>query len=376
MASKYGIIISVENYASVDNFPKVKYANADADLMKTIFVNNLKIPEENICCYNNEMFLNETYEGELQYFIKTLEPDSDLFFYYAGHGFFVDGENYLTAYDTSTLDLVKTSVNFEDLFLKTFKKSCATRCIAFIDACSQPQDEKARGVNIRGIDLSTFESELINRTYGYTIFMSCSPHEKSYSSNKLEHGIWTWFLSKALRGDKYACDKEPCVTTYSLKNYLYKSLIDYRKNIDELPNHQTPYAIISSNSDEIILRLSDIEDKKEIGEMNQRESFSFREECFGAKGLLFNSCSLACYEKGIIVDDGFEVNNFEAAREVCKEVIRMGFSLVSDWEEAISKLRYYCEAFEYGHEVDIPYYQQDEVIDSINCLIDDIPDGW
>lgn len=53
-----------------------------------------------------------------------------------------------------------------------------------------------------------------------------------------------------------------------------------------------------------------------------------------------------------------------------------GFPVESDWEESISKLMYYCEAFEYGHEVEIPYYQQDEVINSIYCLIDNIPDGW
>lgn len=88
---KYGIIISVERYMNKENFPIVKYANTDGNAIKKMFLDKLKILEKNICCYENENFTKERFENDIAYYLRSLEPGSELFFYYAGHGFLFCG---------------------------------------------------------------------------------------------------------------------------------------------------------------------------------------------------------------------------------------------------------------------------------------------
>lgn len=375
MTTKYGIIISVENYSYCESISKVKYANHDAELIKSIFINFIQIPEENIYCYNNEQFTKEIFDEELQYYIKTMDTGSDLFFYYAGHGFFLDGTNYLTAFNTSLIDLCSTSVSF-DVVLNTFKKSQVNRCIAFIDACAEIQNDNSRGINYRSFDLTNNELNLYKSSFGYSIFISCSPSEKSYSSDKFEHGIWTWYLIKAFRGDINACGNGPYISSNSLKDYLHDSLLEHKKKTDEIPTSQTPYAIVSSNSDEVLLALCEVKSIQLVQEMNDIENFSFVDECYRTKLDLFNRCSLACYDKGIIVDDGFDVNNFKNAYDACRQIESLGYYLPSDWENTFSKLRYYCNLIDEGNKLNLTFQDQIKSIEDVVLLIDNIPDGW
>ena len=214
--------------------PSVKYANADARSMRTVFKDQLGILDEDIIEYTNESFTCNT-PLEIKYYIKNLSSDyTEVYVYYAGHGFFSNGTNYLTAYDTSFLDIKTTSIPFEDLFLNSFKDSPAKKCIAFIDACAEGLTENTRAVGIRGFNYGLFEDKYNRLGFSYSVYFSCSPEEKSFSSDELGHGVWTWHLYQALSGlDKRSFGTTEGVTLNSLKEYLTLSVSAYNKTSNE-----------------------------------------------------------------------------------------------------------------------------------------------
>ncbi len=225
-----------------------------------------------------------------------MSSDTELYIYYAGHGFFSEGKNYLTTYDTNTIDLIETSLSFEDLFLNSLRSSGAKTCVAFIDACAEGVSTNQRGIEFRGIDMS---SALVGdeSKYRYALYFACSPKEKSISNDEFQHGVWTWFLIQALKGDEEAYDQGKYISTDSLGAYLRHSVYNYTKQGDK----QTPYSVISSNGS---WKLVDYGDDS-----------SFEEQIYLAYDEFIFQCNSANQELSIGAYD--DIHNFAQARDLC-----------------------------------------------------------
>ena len=371
MLNKYGIIIAVENYLNSKEFSKVKYAIDDAIKVKEFFEQKLSIPSKNIRFFEDKDFSIDYDDinciDEIKYFLN-IEDDMELYFYYVGHGFLMDGENRITAYNSSLDNIKNTTMNFEDLFLGFFKKSNGRikRCIAFIDACANIIPDSSRGITARGIDLSRSKSKLKELTNGYAIYMACSPTETSNSSDDLGNGIWTWYLCKAFNGDKKACNSEGDITYYSLKKYLEESVKEYCTNCE---NNivQTPYSVISTSGDDSIIRIENT-NSNVVEEMNQKEFYSFKDECLSATSYLYNACSLLGYKYGI---GNFEVNNFQEAEAVCEFCDNCNWGIPKDWEKSLKDLGFYYEAYnrDDAFKCNLSYYDKKAIIDNADELI-------
>lgn len=350
MSEKIGIIITVENYqASPFGLNKVDYATNDGIEIKKVFSEVLKIDKNNIYCYQDEQFTRSTAMEEIQYYLTQMPIETELYLYYAGHGFFSEGKNYLTTYDTSKLDLVGTSLSFEELFFDTFRKSRAKACIAFIDACAESTSSNERGLSIRGLDFRNTtmcdESE-----FRYALYFSCSPYEKSISDDTLQHGIWTSCLLDALTGDESAYDGGKYISTRSLDEYLRKAVRQYIGD----RNKQTPYAIISSSGEWKIVDF-DGEYSFEEGVYSAYEDFFF--QCNSAN----QECDIGAYS---------EIHNFAQARDVCWCISE---SLCPDWEEIVTKLEFYYNALIRGRAGNLSYSEQKENLDDFTRLNQSFP---
>ncbi|MDE6016747.1 MAG: caspase family protein [Acetatifactor sp.] len=343
LSNKFGIIISLEKYIdSAVGLSDVEYANADAASIKDIFVRKIGVAEENILVLNNEKCtVANCKSGDLAYYMTRLEEDTTVYLYYVGHGYFCNGKNYLTAYDTSTLDLVETSISFNDVFMEQFRRSRANRLIAFIDACAEWSGDNERSINCRGFDFSGFDGMV---TFDYAAFFSCSPKEKSYSSDKLKHGIWTYFLNKAISENAMeALSKDGTITANSLKEYLKSEVAKYARN--ELGKNQTPYAVIASNSELLILGSDD-------------EHESFEEVILRFDEELNNKCYLA----NIILNDyeeDFVFDNYAIMEEICWD-IDTASGLPEGWHDAFNSLMFYANRVKAGKKIELPFFEKKE----------------
>lgn len=274
-----------------------------------------------------------------------MSPDTELFIYYAGHGFLFDGKNYITLYDTSTISLVETSLCFEDLFLNTFRSIGAKSFVAFIDACAEGVKTNQRGINYRGIDFKAISLEP-QESFRYALYFSCSPNEKSISDDELKHGIWTYFLIKAFDDDE-ACDNGHYISTISLQNYLVKKVGEFSNG----SNKQKPYSVISSSERWILF--------------NSEPEPSFEEYVISYYDWFLNECNRVNQKVG--VDD--EINTIDMARDLCWYIYD---ELCEDWQKIVTELDFYYNEVEDEKSFSLSYAEQNAIIADFDKLLTSI----
>jgi hypothetical protein len=250
--NKIAVIIAIENYRNSENsggFSSVNYARNDAIAIKEVLINDFGLSKDQVYIWLDNDASKTVIENELPFIIRGLTSTDVFYFYYAGHGFFQNGENRLTAWDSQPFNLSGTSISLNDILLEPLKKSECTKSLIFIDACSSnlSGDFMARDM-ISDMKYDEFE-KFVNSSNYQAIFLSCSPGEKAYPSSILKHGIWTWHLVEALKGKATeSIERDDTITDRSLKDYLRKSVPEFITKKTEIRQSQTPWARISSSN--------------------------------------------------------------------------------------------------------------------------------
>ncbi len=255
----YATIIAIEDYRFSDKsigINPVKFARNDATKFKKLLNEEFNIPDENITIWLDKEATKSALENELKYQVKQLTEDSRFIFYYAGHGFYQNSHNKITCWDTHPDNLDGTSVSLKDVLIDPLENSLCEQSLIFIDSCSTYLKEKTPDRDIiSNLSIKEFDQFVKTKKY-HGIFMSCSPGEKSYPSKTLRHGIWTWHLIEALKGNiEDAIVKDKYITDNSLKNYLSIAVPKY---ITEKTIHKTtqkPFTKIHSTNDFLIREL-------------------------------------------------------------------------------------------------------------------------
>jgi hypothetical protein len=248
VGTTHAVLIGIETYQKQDISP-VQYALADAAALKEVLVQHFGVTPENISLWLDSAATRSAFENDLPYLIRGLSPGDRFIFFYAGHGFYANGTNRLTTWDTHPNNLFGTTVSLEEVLLKPLKEHQGVDSLVFIDACAA--DLKTSIVQGRDIvsDLTRGEFEaLVQSTDHAAVFFACSPNEKAYPSDTLMHGIWTYHLIQALQGDaEDALDRYRFITGESLKNYLTVAVPAFIRENTKIQVPQRPYAILSSN---------------------------------------------------------------------------------------------------------------------------------
>jgi Caspase domain len=188
-----------------------------------------------------------TLQAEANYYISNLAPTDLFIFYYAGHGCQIEGTNRLTAYDSNSLALGDTTIDLEDDVIAKIKASACTRALLFIDACAENMKALALTRSLI-FDLSDdeIEEKLDGNDY-LAVYLSCSDGEKSHSSDAIAHGVFTWHLLKALRGEEpRALEKNRWMTDTSLRDWLETTVSSYVTKEMTVRSTQTPRAVLHS----------------------------------------------------------------------------------------------------------------------------------
>jgi uncharacterized protein YegP (UPF0339 family) len=245
----FAIIIAIETYRYTD-ISKVNYAENDARAFRQLLIDYFGADEEDITLWINEEATKNTFEEELPYYIRQLSPGDEFIFYYAGHGFHHTDSNRLTVWDSHKNNLFGTTVSINNILLNPLLKSECQRSLIFLDSCSTYISDNLTGRDlISSMSIKEFEDFSNSSKYNAT-FCSCSPGEKSFPSDTLKHGIWTWHLIEALKGNMpTAIFKDVFITDISLQNYLRKAIPLFITKHTTIKGTQIPYSkVFSSNT--------------------------------------------------------------------------------------------------------------------------------
>lgn len=239
-AERVALIIGVEEYLYHPTIKNLKYSVDDAQIMKEVLskygvfsVNYLsddsplKPTKKNIIDSLKEVN-NMAKMGMLKTFV----------FYFAGHGFNVDGSNYLAPTEINPADIKGTGVKLDDV-LKLIKEiKSNAKAMVFIDACRNDPSSRGGGGTFTDID-----------SKGLKILYSTSKGQYSYEIEEKKHGVYTYYLEEALNGK---ADKKPYgnadsyISFNEASKYVYYKMMEWsNQNPDykQLPRIEMQEAI-------------------------------------------------------------------------------------------------------------------------------------
>lgn len=257
-------IIAIEEYRHA--ISNVDYAVADA----TAFADALATvrPDAEIQTWLNHYATRSAFYDELRYAAGHLGPEDEFILYYAGHGFYGDGVNRLTSWDSVPTDLAGTTIPLNDVVLEPLKQSSCENALLFIDACAADLDTG----HMREV-LSTMNERELREFFEdarfIATFVACKPGEKSFSSPSLQHGIWTHFLIEALGGHTDALSHGH-LTFGSLQDYLCTNVQRFIREQTDLRRDQTPYLVYEGNHSGAIARYADPPQHQTLTELRPR----------------------------------------------------------------------------------------------------------
>ncbi|MEC5143189.1 caspase family protein [Chitinophaga sp. 212800010-3] len=255
---KLAIIIAIENYRKgITSINPVKYARNDAERFKQILIDDFGYLESEIKLLLDHDAVKSALENDIPYEIMNLTSEYQLVFYYAGHGFYKDGDNKLTCWDSHPSNLSGTCVSLDEILFTPLSKSDCKKSLIFLDCCSSELKDSFGARDVLS-DLAPHEFEHFIQPDDYhAVFMSCSPGQKSHSCDILKHGIWTWHLTQALSGkEDAAIINDFFITDASLQNYLSHAVPAYITKETDIRSTQRPYAKIHAKNNFLIRKLS------------------------------------------------------------------------------------------------------------------------
>jgi len=255
----FAIIIAIEEYRFSDKktgISSVKYARNDATKFKKLLKDDFGLAEDDILLWIDKDATKSALENELKYHIRQLTKEHRFYFYYAGHGFYQNGHNKLTCWDSHPENLNGTTVSLKEILLDPLEASEGEQNLIFLDTCSTYLTESMIARDLVS-NFNQHELDSFLRTDNYNaIFMSCSPGEKSYPNDILKHGIWTWHLIEALKGNiPDAILSDAFITDTTLKNYLSIAVPKFITEKTTFRTTQKPYTKISASHDFLIRKL-------------------------------------------------------------------------------------------------------------------------
>jgi hypothetical protein len=234
--SNWGLIIGLEKYSSL---PDVRYAQNDAQLVKKYFELILGVPQENIISLINADATKGKIEGLLRtYLPMNVDKDTTLYVYFAGHGMpsLKGGDAFLCTYAADPRFIEHTGYKLETLY-EDLDALPLDKSIVFIDSCFSGASSRGEQLLLTDARPALIKVDNIKMPSDRTIAIAASKSDQVSSSYpEKEHGLFTYFLLKGLRGPADTDDNKN-ISLDELFSYVNTNVskISRRKGIEQTP---------------------------------------------------------------------------------------------------------------------------------------------
>lgn len=234
--SAWGLIIGIENYMTL---PSVQFALKDARLVKRYFEAILGVPSENILTLLDSEATKGKIEGLIQsYLHMNVDPDTRLFVYFAGHGMpsLGGGDAFICTYDADPRFIEHTGYKLEELYADIGNLPLK-EAFVFIDSCFSGSSSRSDRMLLTQARPALIKVDSIHLTSDKIVSLAASKGDQISSSyQEKEHGLFTYFLLRGLRGPADV-DEDKTISAQELYQYVNKevSRVSRRKGIEQTP---------------------------------------------------------------------------------------------------------------------------------------------
>ncbi|HEV2098842.1 MAG TPA: caspase family protein, partial [Stellaceae bacterium] len=232
MSRNWAICIGIDRY---DNLQSLRYPKRDAEALRDFLRNEAAF--ERVYFFAEDAPPIETDFGEpirstptggtlhrflrIRFEQKFLKPSDNFWFFFAGHGRRERDRDYLMPSDADPGNVEQTAIAVSHVS-ERLRRCGADNVIILLDACRNEGARDGQGIGAEAQP-------------GVVSIASCSPNERSYEIDELEHGAFTYSLLEGLRLE----GESNCATVERLDQYL-------RYHVPELcvrynKPRQTPY---------------------------------------------------------------------------------------------------------------------------------------
>jgi hypothetical protein len=226
----WAVVVGINQY---ENTRDLQFAVKDAQAFRDYLKDYIGVPDDHIFFLTDKEASRDTIQSLMGTKLRRMASrDDTVIIFYAGHGAVEtdpvnpdgDGfEKYLLPYDSKLNDLYTTAISMEEI--KTiFQRIRAERLIFLADTCySGASGGRTMLASKTRATLSEHFFERISKGKGRVIISACSANEVSKEDEKLQHGIFSYYLLEGLKGasDK---DGDGIITVSELFSYLSKKV--------------------------------------------------------------------------------------------------------------------------------------------------------
>jgi len=196
----YAVVIGIGKYQD-DRIPKLKYTTVDAEEIYDILTAPQygNFPEDQVKLLIDEQATYYNIKSAIGTWLKRNTRKNDtVIIFFAGHGAPEDEKTYWITYNANIDDLYGTALSNDEI-ADMLDRVEARQMVAFLDSCYSAatinRTDTKRSIMIVKDPFLKFKGK------GRVIITSSDGKEQSVEIDKFGHGIFTYYLLKALKGD-------------------------------------------------------------------------------------------------------------------------------------------------------------------------------
>lgn len=243
--NRYALVIGNEDYAQyqpqLQREQNVAFARNDAMVFKEYLVKTLGVPEKNMFLLLDATRGQITRELERVSQLAKLSPQSELIFYYAGHGLpdFETRKGYIIPVDVSGINIKEGGISLASLYSK-LASSGSSRITVFLDACFSGGGRGENGLlAARSVKIKP-DGDLVDGNM--IVFAATNSDEMSLPLTTESHGLFTYFILRKLM------DTSGKATMMELRDYLNSEVP--KSSLVENGIKQSPQVLVSPSLDQ------------------------------------------------------------------------------------------------------------------------------
>lgn len=243
---RWAVLIGVEQYEDARVSP-LRYCVDDAKLLQQTLISSCGYAASDVLLMvtgaadADQLPTKDNLTTWLRFFLKRVQPNDTVLIFFSGHGVLdQSGASWLLPSDTDVLHIDETALSAAD-FRKLLANCPAKEKLLLLDCCHSG----GKSLVVETAPLSNPGAEKIGMEFrdvaNLLTLASCKANETSYEWGAKQHGLFTHFLVRGLKGDADVIS-DGVVNTAELYSFVRDNVASVANT--ELKVKQTPVQIV------------------------------------------------------------------------------------------------------------------------------------